>query len=882
MGLKEDRRDFLKKIAFGGLGAATLPGSFLKEQKSARQKAPVQPKIQQKINEASPNRDFNGVYEGAYLNYTAFPIGGIGAGMFCLDGRGSISHMSVRHGPQMYNQPEVFGAISVKGMENGAKILARALPDWRKFGLPGSGNGGAGTIYGLPNFRNGSFQGRFPFANIELQDQDLPLDVQIEGWSPFIPTDEDNSSLPVGALEYSFTNTGNKTLEAVFSMNSKNFIQWGTDQGTVKKIDNGFVLSQGEEGIKEHPHWQGDFAIYTDNPNTVVDHHWFRGGWWDPITMVWNTIEKGEMNSSEPIEAGAPGASLFVPLKIKPGQQKKVRVMMAWYVPLSNLRFGDDVPTEEGCGCTTPAEIGLAEAANDEPLQHYKPWYSSKFYSVHEVADYWKKHYDELHEKSMLFKDAFFSSTLPSEVVEAVSANLSILKSPTVMRQPDGRMWNWEGCSDNNGCCHGSCTHVWNYAQAVAHLFPSLERSLRETEFCEDQNAKGHQNFRSSLPIRTNSHDFYAAADGQLGGIMKIHREWRISGDNEWLKKMFPLAKTSLDFCIRTWDPKHKGIVEEPHHNTYDIEFWGPDGMCTSFYLGALQAFSKMGDFLNEDVNLYKKLYRKGKKYVESKLYNGEYFFQEIKTEGLQAPSPIEEASKSFGGEYSEEALELLKKEGPKYQYGIGCLSDGVLGGWIARMCSLEDDPLDTGKTRSHLLAVHKYNLKHDLSDHPNPQRPTYALDDEGGLLLCTWPNGGKLSLPFVYSNEVWTGIEYQVASHLMLIGEVEKGLEIVRTCRNRYDGRIRNPFDEYECGNWYARALSSYGLLQGLTGVRYDALEKRLYIDSNVGDFTTFLSTESGFGTVSLKGNTPSIDVFYGEIPVDDVSISGDIVALG
>ena len=112
---------------------------------------------------------------------------------------------------------------------------------------------------------------------------------------------------------------------------------------------------------------------------------------------------------------------------------------------------------------------------------------------------------------------------------------------------------------------------------------------------------------------------------------------------------------------------------------------------------------------------------------------------------------------------------------------------------------------------------MHKYNLKHDLSGYANPQRPTYACGAEGGLLLCTWPKGGELSLPFVYSNEVWTGIEYQVASHLMLMGRVQEGLEVVRACRDRYDGRVRNPFDEYECGHWYARAMSSYALLFGL-----------------------------------------------------------------
>jgi hypothetical protein len=184
---------------------------------------------------------------------------------------------------------------------------------------------------------------------------------------------------------------------------------------------------------------------------------------------------------------------------------------------------------------------------------------------------------------------------------------------------------------------------------------------------------------------------------------------------------------------------------------------------------------------------------------------------------------------------------------------------------------------IDQYKVTSHLLAVYKYNLKHDLSDHVNPQRPAYALGNEGGLLLCTWPKGGKLSLPFVYSNEVWTGIEYQVASHLMLEGLVEKGLEIVRTCRDRYDGRIRNPFNEYECGHWYARAMSSYGLMQGLTGVRFDAIDQTLYIDSKIGkNFKSFLATETGFGAVGLQNGKPFIDVKWGHITFNHCIVSG------
>ena len=220
--------------------------------------------------------------------------------------------------------------------------------------------------------------------------------------------------------------------------------------------------------------------------------------------------------------------------------------------------------------------------------------------------------------------------------------------------------------------------------------------------------------------------------------------------------------------------------------------------------------------------------------------------------------------------------------QGPKYQYGTGCLSDGVLGFWLARVCGLDQEIVDRAKLRSNLRAIHRYNLKRDLSDHANPQRPSYAVGQEGGLLLCTWPRGGKPALPFVYSDEVWTGIEYQVASHLMMEGLVDEGLELVRVCRDRYDGRVRNPFNEYECGHWYARAMSSFGLIQGLTGVRYDAVDKTLRIDPKIGkDFRAFLATATGFGTVGLKDGKPFLDVRKGRIDVRRTLVAGNEMPL-
>ncbi len=165
--------------------------------------------------------------------------------------------------------------------------------------------------------------------------------------------------------------------------------------------------------------------------------------------------------------------------------------------------------------------------------------------------------------------------------------------------------------------------------------------------------------------------------------------------------------------------------------------------------------------------------------------------------------------------------------------------------------------------------------MKQDLSDHANVQRPTYALKNDAGLLICTWPYGNKPIIPFVYSDEVWTGIEYQVASHLMMEGEVEKGLDIVKAVRNRYDGSVRNPFNEYECGHWYARALSSYGMLQGLTGIKYDAVDKTMDIDSKVGGFKSFFSTHSGWGNIEFNDNEIVINVAYGYLDLKELNFT-------
>ena len=279
-------------------------------------------------------------------------------------------------------------------------------------------------------------------------------------------------------MEYKFKNSSSNPIEAVFSWNLGNFISENT--GRILNAKNGFILTK-DNGDGSPMGINGFSASVNDN-NAVVDYCWFRGQWFDPHMILWENIESCTIPNNPPVNSPAPGASIYVPFKLKPGEEKTIAVTFSWYLSETNL------------------SIGLLPVSNTK-LPVYKPWYAERFKNLNEVSGYWSTNYSELKKNSELFRDAFFSSTLAPEVMEAVSANLTILKSPTVLRQSDGRLWGWEGCGDNEGCCHGSCTHVWNYAQSIPHLFPALERTLRETEFKVSQNDQGHQTFRANLPI---------------------------------------------------------------------------------------------------------------------------------------------------------------------------------------------------------------------------------------------------------------------------------------------------------------------------------------------------------------------------------------------
>jgi uncharacterized protein (DUF608 family) len=878
---KPTRREFLVATSTAALAAAT-PGV------SSSTNAPSDalpstgadqtPFTSTELLQPGPQRTFN----GDRATQVAMPIGGIGAGCVCLNGYGGLQDFSIQTRPETTalpagftsNSPEAaFAVIHIKGASPVTRLVEGPFPAFKIFdqGLQGQGLR-RGGFEGFPRFAKCNFRGEFPFGEVRFADPSVPLDISLIGWNPFIPLDDKNSGIPCAILEYTLHNTTSHPVDYEFSYHLSHLAP-GCKPDQANSINSvipgkGVFLSNTEESNAES---FGTASLIAIGARPRIKAMWLRSPGWefDSLSALWREVSSGAFTANEGSNtvdnSGRNGCSILLEGRLAPGESRTCPILFTWHFPNCYLREGGitkgaDIQGQPGCR-TIPAQ----------GLPPWRPWYAAQWKDAREVALYVEQDYQFLRARTLQFKEALFSSTFPPYVVDAVSANLAILKSPTILRQENGNVWGWEGCFTDAGCCHGSCTHVWNYAQALPLLYPQLERTLREMELVRSMDERGHVNFRSAIPDGPVDHGGHAAADGQLGGIMKIFRDWQICGDTAWLKRLYPLTKRSIDYCITTWDPDHRGALFEPHHNTYDIEFWGAEPMCTSIYLGALSAMAQMATALGEksDSELYADLALRSSRYMDENLFSGEYYAQKIQYLDLRDTSFAQ--SMAHVDEKSSEMQQLLKREGPKYQYGSGCLSDGVIGAWMARTYGIET-PLAIKNVHSALQSIFKYNFKTDLSQHANAQRPGYAMGREPGLLLCSWPHGGKPTLPFVYSDEVWTGIEYQVASHLIEEGFVEEGLTIVKALRSRYDGRTRNPWNEYECGNWYARAMASYALLGALSGFRYSAVTRTLYFAPKLKGtpFQCFFSTAFGYGTIALDGRKLSIKIAEGELPIE------------
>ncbi len=738
------------------------------------------------------------VFEGPQLKEIAFPLGGIGTGTVSLGGRGNLRDWEIFNRPgKGVNLPFTFFALyfEPEGGKSGTRVLEGPLAP------PFTGPHGVrrGEVPGLPRMEKARFRGEYPFAWVKFEDHRVPLEIELEAFNPFIPLNPEDSGIPAVLLRYRVKNLTQQRIKVTLVGSILNPIgfdglgellsvrheKFGQNLNQVRhsSLLSGLFMSSSK--VAPNSPAFGTLALATTWKDITYLSHWLRGEWWDDLQMFWDDLaEDGRLKDLDEATPSPEGrtdiGSLGLRATIEPFGEVRLPFILAWNFPVILNDF--DIVREQRGGLL-------------------RNFYSRRFSDAWAAAEYLVSNLERLEKETRLFHDLFFSSTLPPYVLDAVSSQMSTIRTTTCFWLEDGKFFGFEGCNDRQGCCPLNCAHVWNYEQSLAFLFPRLERTMRETDFLHQVRPDGSMIFRTSLPLESGVFwDFKPAADGQMGRIINLYRDWQISGDNGFLKKLWPQAKKALEYAWKSWDADRDGVMEGEQHNTYDIEFYGPNSMMGTFYLGALLAGSKMAEAVGDRsaARTYQEIFEKGRKRFEELLWNGEYY--------VQKDEKINER---------------------KYQYGEGCLSDQVLGHWLAMVAGLGRF-LPEDRLKSTLQSIYKYNFRTDFWDFANAQR-SYALNDEKGLLLCSWPRGGRPPLPFVYSDEVWTGIEYHIASHLIYEGLLEEGLTIVKAVRDRYDGWRRNPWNEVECGHHYARAMSSWGLILALSGYSYSAPQMRL-----------------------------------------------------
>jgi uncharacterized protein (DUF608 family) len=837
------------------------------------------PYPREELHQQGPQRSFS----GQTLGEVAFPLGGIGTGTVSLGGRGQLRDWEIFNRPgKGVTLPYTFFAIwaQVQGGDPIARVLeARLQPPYTR------ADGLASTEQaGLPRLDACTFKGEYPFARIAFADKRLPLQVELEAFNPMTPLDADLSGLPVAIFSWRLHNPGPTPVDATLAFSLANV----TGYDGVTTLDrnastrmlgrclNSWMQSDGLNGIAmttekyapDHPNF-GSLAIATSWPDLTYTLRWKRAGWFDAIQSFWDDFADGRLRDDATPDRSPDGridyGTIGLRVRLAPGQSATLPIVLAWHMPnLTN---------------TWNAGWRGLEGLVGKQLGNY---YALRFNDAWDVAAYTIRELPALEATTRRFHDTLFESTLPTHVLDAVSSQMSIIRTTTCLRTSDAKFHGFEGCNDNVGCCPMNCTHVWNYEQALAHLYPGLERTMRDTDFAINTRLDGDMAFRTALPLTpTVLWDFKPAADGQMGSVMKVYREWLLCGDTTWLRRLWPEVKRALEYAWRgqggnasaAWDPDGDGVMEGEQHNTYDIEFYGPNTMCGSLYLGALRAAAELAQALGEQATAdeYRSRYERGRARLDQELWNGEYY--------VQHEPPVDQIIQVDHGSQPWHSSAYVPGESElRYQYGHGCLSDQLLGAWFGAVVGL-DDLLPTERVRAALQSIFRYNWRADLSDHANTQR-TYALNDEAGLLLCSWPHGERPTQPFPYSDEVWTGIEYQIAAHLIYAGLVDEGLTIVRGLRDRHDGERRNPWNEFECGSHYARAMASWSLLLALSGFHYSAPASQIAFAPAVSaeHFRCFFSAGSGWGSFAQQSGddtfAASLELCAGSLRLERIAL--------
>lgn len=767
-----------------------------------------------------------------------FLLGGIGTGNVSLGARGNLTTWQIFNQPGQRNtMPYTFFSLWAQ-TEKGQKV-ARVLEG--KFNPPFNKSQGffRNEMAGLPRFDSTEMSVEYPFVNLKFADDSMPVQVELEAFTPFIPLNADDSGIPGVYLNYKIKNPRRERIEVSVagSMNNAvgfegynnfSFMQHAGERINRYRADEQIKgISFSGEGIPENHITWGDMSLVTMAPESsiTVKPLWYQGQWTDGGEDFWQDFfDDGRLNESSVYDqVGSTWAdnsdfsflhftdkigSLCVTHTIEPGEEKNFTFILSWYFPNRPKMW-----------------IELDKDKSDIQSGNYqvtKNYYATLFANAWEVAAYLSTERERLYRESKTFSEAFYSTTLPGYVLEAVADNITVMRSPTCFRIENGDFLGWEGVDDDLGCGPGNCTHVWNYAQSVAVLFPELERTMRRIELVDEIRVDGYMPFRAYTPFDLPQWDMVASADGQLGSVVRLYREWIISGNDSIVRECWPGVKKTMRYVLKVWDCDGDGLLEQPQHVTYDTELYGISSMTESIYLAALLAAAKMAEYLGEMDNAekYRKLLYQGMDKLDEKCWNGEFY---------------------------EQRVDDVNKY--RYQYGKGCLSDQLLGQFMAFNAQL-GYVMPEEHVKKAVSSIFKYNFVERAKENIHAER-AYILNEEKGLTPCTWPNGGRPIFPFVYYGEVWTGIEYEVAALLARTDQIEESLTIVKAIRDRHDGFKRNPFSENESGYYYARAMASWAVYEALLGYEYDSRNNKQKFSPkiNMNNFRGFWCNGKSWG---------------------------------
>ncbi|MBR1574875.1 MAG: hypothetical protein IJ654_00305 [Bacteroidales bacterium] len=797
-------------------------------------------------------------YDSAHLQQVALPLGGIGTGTVSLGGRGEIRDWEIMNVPgkgnstvATGNDAPFFAIFTESAGVRATKLLAGPLYPQEYLHFEGR----PVNHHGLPRFEEASFEAAYPFGQVCLSDPGMPVKVRIKGFNPLIPGDSEASGLPLAVLSYEVTNTSGHEVEVAVCGAIRNFVgkdgqqyvsNWKGDRiPTGAKGNKNEYRASGQirgirfysEGVDPQDKAWGHFCLSTDSGGQVsfrtysTDNNWANAllNFWDDFSddgLISNPVASTRHSVGKDED---PMGALSVKATLQPGQTRSFNFFLTWFFP---NRF----------------------AWSSEVVGNY---YSIRYPDAWDAAIAFIPQIGALEERTLSFVRAFLGSSLPDVVKEAALYNLAVLRSQTVFRVRDGHMLGWEGVTDHFGSCAGSCTHVWNYEAATAFLFGDLARTMRDVEFHYSMNPDGAMDFRANLPLGTAPDPRQTAADGQMGCIMKLYREWQLSGDRAFLERYWPACKAALSYAWKEkgWDGDQDGVMEGSQHNTMDVSYFGPNPQMGFWYMGALRAAEEMAIAMKDKAFAQKcrVLFASGSTWMDAHLFNGEYY-----EHWITDPQTFE-----FLPEGSDKV--------PPFQLGKGCLVDQLVGQYMAHLCGLGYLG-DREHIRKTLESIMKYNYVSDVSDTFNNMR-SYVMGHESCLLMASWPKG-RLEVPFPYFPESMTGFEYCAAVGMIYEGRVDDALKCIGSIRARFDGAKRNPFDEPECGKHYARSMASWSAVPALSGFRYSGVERTMQFTSVPGKY--FWSNGSAFGTCEVRSDSVKLEVIEGNLDLKSLTLSG------